>query len=241
MKNLVFYTMCLFILAGCGTVGAAEWDYSETSGPDEWSDLSSDYATCGDGESQSPIDIVTSDVTTESSELSFNYNNDNFEVIDTGHALEFKVEGEKPSLTYQGNEYELDQIHFHSVSEHTINGNHYPLEAHFVHHQVDNDEHNLVLSVLFELGDENEIIADKFDNVGSDYDFNPLDLIPNNSAYYSYTGSLTTPPCTEGVSWIIFKDTQEISSEQLAEYNLSYDDDYRPTQDLNGRQVTQNN
>lgn len=229
----------LLVLTGCSsnaTTSSAEFGYSEDNGPDTWATLSDDYALCGSGESQSPIDIEQSSASAGSDTIAFNYGDTSFEIEDTGHSIEFLDETESNSITFDDQEYKLDQIHFHNESENTIDGQHYPLEAHFVH--SDEDGKNLVISVMFEVGDENIAIGENFEKVGEETEFNPSTLLPDGSDYYTFTGSLTTPPCTEDVTWVVYDQPMTISEQQLDSFTKYYSNNNRPVQDLNGRAIT---
>lgn len=235
MKKLVMLMIgVLVITAGCQSQ-KVEWGYEQDNGPDQWSTISSDYQLCGNGQEQSPIDIETGVATPGTENLEFNYVDTSFEVVDTGHSLEFEAESSDNQIAYNGQSYSLQQIHFHNQSENTIDGQHYPLEGHFVHAN-DNGE-NLVISVMFELGAENSVISDNFTKIGSEVEFNPQELIPASASYYTFVGSLTTPPCTEGVQWVVFEQPLTISEQQLNSFTEYYANNNRDTQPLNGREV----
>ncbi len=240
MRKLVVITVTtLLVVSGCKAT-TDSWGYTSEKGPGTWASLSDDYALCGEGKQQSPIDIASSTVSKEegTDTLKFNYADTDFEIEDTGHSIEFLDSDQSNSITFNGVEYKLQQIHFHNESENTIDGIHYPLEAHFVHTDVDGQ--NLVLSVMFDIGEENQVLADSFDNVGGETTFNPVDLLPQTTSYYTFTGSLTTPPCSEDVTWIVFDQVLTLSGEQLAAFVNNYSNNYRPVQDLNSRTITYN-
>ncbi len=240
MRKLVVITVAtLLVVSGCKAT-TQSWGYTSDNGPDTWSSLSADYTLCGEGNLQSPIDITSSAVSTGegTDTLTFNYADTNFEIEDTGHSIEFLDSEQSNSITFNGVEYNLQQIHFHNESENTIDGIHYPLEAHFVH--ADASGQNLVLSVMFDIDEENQVLADSFNNVGEETTFNPSDLLPQVTSYYTFTGSLTTPPCSEGVTWIVFDQVLTLSGEQLAAFVNNYSNNNRPIQDLNSRTITYN-
>lgn len=220
------------ILTGCGT---PTWGYEKDNGPDQWANLSSDYSTCKNGKQQSPIDIASKSPAVSKQELELNYQKSPFEIEDTGHSIEFLDQTKDNTVTYNGVEYRLQQIHFHNESENTIDGQHFPLEAHFVH--VNADGENLVISKMFELGEENQVLKDDFTKIGTKGEFNPKDLLNIDDQYYNYLGSLTTPPCTEGVKWIVYETPQTISKEQLEQFTKYYANNNRDTQKLNDRKI----
>lgn len=236
MKNVMIILALLIVMSGCTT--NSEWGYGEENGPDQWSSLSDEYETCSSGSAQSPIDIKTNEVESAESSIEFSYMQSSFNVVDTGHSVEFEDESGQNNIVYNDEQYTLQQIHFHNQSENTIDGNHYPLEGHFVH--TNEAGENLVISVMFETGANNDVIGDNFTKVGEEVEFDPSALVPSEQSYYSFMGSLTTPPCSENVKWVVFEQPQSISNQQLTEFKEYYTDNNRDTQDLNGRVVQQN-
>ena len=226
-----------------------EWGYDNNGGPACWGSVCS-HGAC-DGNAQSPINITGADTNTTLPFLSLVGGFTRTDIVNNGHTVKFNVNpgsfvsyGTLPPDGYS-NEFTLGQFHFHGNSEHTVDGSRAPLEAHFVHRSVWGDNY-LVLSVLFEAGAENTFLAQFDSHLPTDTDgtynndtltFSPYSLIPTDRSYYKYTGSLTTPPCTETVTWIVFQDKVEASQAQLDAYNALLTDNYRPTQDLNGRVI----
>lgn len=237
MKKLIAITIGVLVVStGCqDQTQDVEWGYEQDNGPDKWSTISSDYQLCESGQQQSPIDLETKDISTGSESFELNYTDTIFNIVDTGHSLEFEDKSSENTITYNDQDYSLQQIHFHNESENTINGQSYPLEAHFVH--TNDTADNLVISVMFELGDENAVIGNSFTKVGSKIEFNPEALIPTNGSYYTFVGSLTTPPCTEGVQWLVFEQPLSISEQQLEDFTRHYENNNRNIQPLNGRDV----
>jgi carbonic anhydrase len=215
-----------------------EWTYEGDSDPDTWHVCNAD---CG-GSTQSPVNIsgATADATLTALEL--NYQPAPINVEYNGHTVEFTYAAGS-TLTLGGVEYELEQFHFHTLSEHTLNGQHYPMEIHLVH-QSDAGA-KAVVSILVTEGAENPFLANFSDNypteenapyVTSDM-VNVAELLPADAAYYSYSGSLTTPPCSEMVSWFVMKTPVEASAAQINNMAAILNGNYRPTQDLNGRVI----
>ena len=138
------------------------------------------------------------------------YSDSKADIINNGHTVQFNYDGGS-TLTFNGKEFELLQFHFHADSEHTVGGTQFPLEVHLVHSNPDGSL--AVIGIFFEEGDENALLAAYFDNIPEHEDdhyadsgtFNVGDILPSNMSYYHYTGSLTTPPCSEIVNWIVIK------------------------------------
>lgn len=220
------------------------WDYSGAGGPDNWGKLKPDYATCASGTRQSPIHIESSTTLRGPAEaIEFNYRPSKGTVANNGHTVQVNVYGDN-TLTVRGNTYLLIQFHFHHPAEERINDQGYPMVAHLVHR---NDLGQLaVLAVLLEEGAENPLIdkvwtympLDTNDSVRMPPDLvNLNELLPQDRRYYQYLGSLTTPPCTEGVLWMIMKQPVTLSRAQLRLFGQLYPHNARPLQPVHGRPV----
>jgi carbonic anhydrase len=217
------------------------WTYSGERGPEHWGELSEAFEACSDGVNQSPVDIVDPRKT-ELSPIALSYRGSTTAVQNNGHTIQVDV-GPGSSLTTDGQTYALIQFHLHSPSEHRIQGKSFPLEAHFVH---ENKRGELaVVSVLFLEGPHNDGLtkfgAPALAAVGSrvpiDIPIADLEVVPNGRTYYRYSGSLTTPPCTEGILWLILKETGFVSKEQVSTFVTMIGEDARDPQPLNGRLV----
>ncbi len=209
-------------------------------GPENWAHLCDGFKDCA-GQKQSPIDIQTGlIITTDSLQAPvFKYGATPVYIINNGHTVQFNVEGEH-NVNLNGKEYKLLQFHFHAPSEHTINGQHFPLEVHFVHKHSDNDL--AVIGIMFKEGKENALLAsylDEFPTEKGEFKSNDQidlsSLLPENKSYYHYPGSLTTPPCSEVVSWYVLATPIEASKEQLEKLARILDNNFRPVMPLNGR------
>jgi carbonic anhydrase len=223
------------------------WDYHGKYAPENWGELSS---ICRDGKFQTPIDIQTSETVAlkrDSLEF-FNYSTHiDADVLNNGHTIKvtpiYKHGYENSYITIDGKFYKLLQFHMHTHSESRIDGKQSDLVAHIVHQSDDGEL--AVVGVFFEEGEENIEITNYWDfmpkNSGETSfitDVNVSKLLPADlSGYYHFMGSLTTPPCTEGVKWFILKDKQTISKEQIDALRKIFPDNYRPIQDMNGRTV----
>jgi carbonic anhydrase len=232
-----------------GTFGAAvvaaegHWSYSGGTGPTHWSSVSG-YGLCGVGKFQSPINIVSAQTRAASlPPLSFSYLPSGARVSDNGHTVEVDVASGN-ALSVGNARYSLIQFHFHRPSEERINGTRFEMSAHFVHR--DSAGHVAVVAVLIEEGAANplferiwrSISGQKLHKASQRVDsINLLDLLPARRGYYAYRGSLTTPPCSEGVRWFVLKARVTLSAAQIAAFAQLYPDNARPIQPLNGRMV----
>jgi carbonic anhydrase len=221
------------------------WSYSGEEGPDHWGDLSPDYATCKTGKNQSPINLMADDAvgTTSLPGFDVHYRDTVLKVINNGHTLKVNV----PLGSYikiKNQRYELLQYHFHTPSEHQLNGFNYPMELHLVHR--DGRGHYLVIGILFREGKENDALQTILNHlpkkvgkqeIFNGIEFNPNVFFPESKKFFKYSGSLTTPPCTEGVYWMVFKQPIEASAEQLEKMNELMGSNARPVQDLEARSL----
>ena len=219
------------------------WGYTGLMGPSMWGDLNPEYVLCKDGKNQSPVDLVFSRPVTKRN-IEFTYSSSPLRVINNGHTIQINMD-KGSSASVDSKFYELMQVHFHSPSEHTISGRPYPMEIHFVHQNAKGEL--AVLAVLVKAGDTNHTVANIWPNIPTQQNvevkmdaikINPLDLLPRTRTHYAYTGSLTTPPCTEGVSWNVFNTPIEMSPEQINSFQKIYNGNNRPTQPLNERKTT---
>lgn len=217
---------------------ANHWSYHQANKPEFWGLC---YGDC-DANAQSPIDITGATADNSLNALNMTYEESPIKLINNGHAIEFEYEAGS-TIEVNGTTYELKQFHFHGQSEHTINGKRYPLEMHLVHKSEAGDY--AVVGVLFETGSESAFLANFADHLPAIKDekyeagdsLNAIDLIPANAGYYNYSGSLTTPPCSETVNWFVLKTPLQASAAQLQKFTDILKDNYRPIQDLNGRTI----
>jgi carbonic anhydrase len=228
------------------------WSYTEEGGSANWGTLSPAYALCKDGKHQSPIDIVQTAVK-GAGNWSLNYKSTTIniahtehmdDIVDNGHTIQVSVD-EGSTLTYGGQTYHLKQFHFHTPSEHTINGQHMPMEMHMVH-QSDSGA-LAVVGVLIKEGKEpNPNFATIISNFpaakGESKHITDQQLelnlhMPKDNYAYHYTGSLTTPPCSESVQWLVLRDMISLSKDQIEAFASRIGPNNRPTQPLNDRVV----
>jgi len=219
----------------------SHWTYEGENGPDNWGKLKPDYAACSGGRRQSPIDIRDG-FRVDLEPITFTYRPSQFRVVDNGHTIQVVVSGSSISLL--GRSYELAQFHFHRPSEERIGGKASEMVAHLVHKAEDGKL--AVLAVLLEKGAENPVIQTIWNNLPlekNEYVTPPgltidvAGILPGDRSYYTYMGSLTTPPCTEGVLWLVLKQPQQISPEQLAIFSRLYRNNARPVQPSFGRMI----
>lgn len=221
---------------------ADQWSYNGDTGPEHWGKLDNANLACANGSEQSPVNIDFSQVT-ESKKLEgiqIQYEPTTFSLVNNGHTVQANVETDNNSIIIEGNEYKLDQFHFHTPSEHQFNGQNYDMELHLVHEDADGKL--AVLGLLIKEGSENESLAPIWDVLPKEETEKdipvkePLDLqalLPQDQTSFHYNGSLTTPPCTEEVKWIIFEQPIELSKIQIQEFQEIFSDNHRPVQPLN--------
>jgi carbonic anhydrase len=221
------------------------WSYEGEGGPMRWGKINSSYSKCDTGERQSPIDIRDG-IKVNLDPVGFDYKLSRFNVIDNGHTIQVNV-GAGNYINLQGRNYELVQFHFHKPSEERIEGRGFEMVVHLVHKNADGKL--AVVAVLLEPGQANNLIQTIWNNLPLEkYEVvQPLgtidlkQILPEHREYYTYMGSLTTPPCTEGVLWIVMKQTMEISSDQLAIFSRLYPMNARPIQNTAGRLIKESN
>ena len=220
------------------------WSYDGEGGPANWGKLQPEFNLCAIGKRQSPIHIEDGATLLGPAEpIAFNYTGSNGTVVNNGHTIQVDVQGDN-SIVVRGVRYQLAQFHFHTPSEEQINGNRSAMVAHLVHKS---DEGQLaVVAVLLEAGNPNPLIdkvwtympLDAGDKVRMPRGLlNLNELLPADQRYYQFIGSLTTPPCSEGVLWMVLKQPVPIGRDQLRIFRQLYPNNARPVQPDNGRPV----
>jgi carbonic anhydrase len=216
------------------------WNYQGEKGPANWASLDESFSLCKNGKNQSPIDIQDAKKRLSNS-IEFDYKFTPLKIVNNGHAIEVVYEPGS-TIKIDGQEYELKQFHFHGPSEHQFKSNSYPMEVHLVHKNAEGKI--AVVGIFMEVGQANEFvetiwanIPEKGENEISGVSINVSALPPKNQVYYYYEGSLTTPPCTEGVNWYVLKTPIQVSREQVARFYSFYNHNARPLQSLNDRQI----
>lgn len=215
------------------------WSYEGEEGPLAWGKLNPANIKCDLGERQSPIDIRDG-IKVELDTLNFDYKPSQFQVIDTGHTIQVNLSAGN-YLNVSGKNFELNQLHFHRPSEERINGKGFEMVAHLVH--KDRDAKLAVVAVLLELGEAHPVIQSIWNNLPLEKNelvkalknIDLTQLLPKRHDYYTYMGSLTTPPCSEGVLWMVMKEPVQLSADQAAIFARLYPHNARPIQKTSGR------
>jgi carbonic anhydrase len=217
------------------------WTYEGKSGPERWGGLSPDFAACARGKAQSPIDLGSAVPAEPLPELAFDYHPASAEVRNNGHTIEVSPRA-AGTLRIGDATYRLQQFHFHHPSEHTVRGEAAPLEVHLVHR--DDRGHLAVVGILVHPGEPNPALERVWSALprrsGETRHLEQVDLaalIPPNHAYWRYTGSLTTPPCTEGVTWIVMESPLSLEPGDVDAFAQLFPDNSRPVQPRNARHV----
>lgn len=218
----------------------AEFGYSGDEGPEHWGELSEDYAACADGSAQSPIDL-TAAAPAQLPDISLDYVPADVTLTDNGHS----VQADEPAgsaLSVDGHRYDLVQLHVHVPSEHEVDGALADGELHLVH--KDADGRIAVVGILLQAGAENTALAPYFDSLPAEVgrttqvpDLDVAAVLPADLSTYRYEGSLTTPPCTEGVHWYVLATPVEVSAAQLAAFSEVIEANNRPVQPADGREL----
>ncbi|RRR70958.1 MAG: carbonic anhydrase family protein [Candidatus Viridilinea halotolerans] len=232
------------LLINCTRIATARervpWSYHGDTGPALWGQLCPAYALSACGLEQSPIDIP-SDAPLNHTNLSFAYVPAPLAIINSGCTIQVNY-APGSTITLDGTSYTLVQFHFHHRSEHTVDGQHSALELHLVHKSATGAL--AVVGVLLEEGAEHAAYAPIFQHIPSQpgaaisapaINIDAAALLPASRAYWHYNGSLTTPPCTEGVSWVVMREPVQISASQIAAFTAAYQNNERPVQAMNHR------
>lgn len=218
--------------------GEAHWEYDGRNGPDMWGALNPSYLDCASGMQQSPVNL-TEAVPAAGGSLDIQWQPAQSQVVDNGHTIQVNL-AEGGSISLEGRRFSLLQFHFHLPGEHTVDGGSFPMEAHFVHQS---EEGNLaVVGVFMAGGEAHPMIGRIWDAIPAAGetaatlpDLDPNALLPEGRTYFRYAGSLTTPPCSEVVSWVVLDQPISVSSEQIEAFAALYPMNARPVQALNRR------
>jgi carbonic anhydrase len=241
IKSLVYTLVCSSTL-----LAGTHWGYTGHEGPEHWGDLSPKFGMCKAGKNQSPINI-SKEVTVATNgleKIKFNYTTQATGIVNNGHTIQVNVK-DGSSIEIDGKTYDLKQFHFHTPSENQIDAKNFPLEAHFVHAAKDGSL--AVVALMYEEGAENKIIKKLWSRMPHKAgETNKCIMIaemfatmmPKDKSYYKFNGSLTTPPCSEGVKWMVLKNYSHVSKGQVKEFlHLLHHANNRPVQPINARKV----
>ncbi len=223
----------------------AHWDYAGSGGPEAWGRMKPEFAKCASGTRQSPIDIRDG-LKLELDAVRFDYQPRAFRVVDNGHTVQVNLAAGN-SIEVMGRRYDLVQFHFHRPSEERIDGRQFDMVAHLVHKDLEG--RLAVVAVLLERGPAlgivqnvwNNLPLEKGDEVAARTLLDLNELLPSQRSYFTYMGSLTTPPCSEGVLWMVMKQPVGVSAEQLAIFARLYPMNARPVQSASGRLIKESN
>ena len=239
MGGLVLCPLC-----GANSFSAdAHWSYEGATGPAKWGGLDPGNAVCGLGSQQSPLDIGTT-VKAQLSPLQISWAKQGDTIVNNGHTIQVNF-APGSTLTRGTEKYSLVQFHFHRPSEHLVGGKSFAMEVHFVHR---NDAGTLaVVGVLVTTGGRNAVFSKltatmptvENTQAKADADIDPNGLLPMQRAYYYYEGSLTTPPCSETVNWLLLTDPIQVADADVASFAKLYPMNARPVQKSNRRFILQ--
>lgn len=222
----------------------AEWDYIGKRGPLNWGKLDPSYSACSAGHEQSPVDIRGARLDKALKPIEYHYKAGPVTLENNGKTIIAHV-GPGSYIVVDGVRYDLQQFHFHHPSEEAVKGKLTDMDVHLLHKSADGKLAVIAVRLSMERGDPNAVLAMLWQHLPAAAgttskvtDFvNPAGFVPADPGYWTYTGSLTIPPCTEGVKWIIYQDTLSMSREQLRGFTSIFTMDSRPLQDLHGRRI----
>lgn len=246
MQRLIKTVLFVVLLSVCGVSFAADaphWTYSGEQGPENWSKLAPEFAACA-GKNQAPINLMGF-IEADLEAVKVSYQPGGTEILNNGHTVQVNY-AVGSSVLVDGMQFDLKQFHFHSPSENHINGKSYPMEAHLVH--ADKEGNLLVVAIMFHDGAENKALAKIWSVIPEktgmksalQSPFDVTQLLPSSHDYYRFNGSLTTPPCTEGVRWLVLKESVSVSKGQVQAFlQVMHHPNNRPVQPVNARPVLQ--
>jgi len=229
--------------AKAGAAHAPHWAYSGPAGPQTWGGLKPDFALCAKGQRQSPIDIQGG-LPVELEPVQFNYKATRFGVVDNGHTVQANLAAGN-FIEVGGRRFELKQFHFHRPSEERIDGRQFEMSLHLVH--KDDQGRLAVVALLLDRGSPhpavqkvwNSLPLEKQEELPARAPLELAELLPSDHSYYTYMGSLTTPPCSEGVQWIVMRQPVSVSAAQIELFARLYPMNARPLQQVAGRRILQ--
>lgn len=220
------------------------WGYTGDIAPDRWAELAPEFRLCGVGTRQSPIDIRDG-IAVDLEKIGFDYRPGAFSVLDDGHTVQVQV-APGSSLSVMGRRYELQRLHFHRPSEERVNGRQFDMVAHLEHR--DAEGRVAMLAVLLERGRDDQpqpflqavwgnLPLEKGESLAAQVQLDPAQLLPADRSYYTYMGSMTTPPCSEGVLWLVLRQPVQVTAQQLDVFARLYPMNARPLQAGSGRLI----
>ena len=242
IAGVVFVSLLMPFFVSAQT--AARWDYYGKTGPLGWGKLDPAYRACSEGKEQSPIDIRGAHLNKTLQPIEFHYMATSLDLENNGETVIAHV---KPGsyIVANGVRYDLQQFHFHHPSEEAVNGKLTDMSAHLVHKSADGKLAVIAVRLSEDRGDPNAVLSSLWEHLPTTPGatdkvtemVNPGGLMPAGRGYWTYMGSLTTPPCTEGVRWFVFEQPLSISRSQLQAFARLYKVNSRPIQDTHGRRI----
>lgn len=255
MKNKILFMglmlLATIVMASCGArveeshpVEAVHWTYEGEEGPEHWGEIDPAYAVCSSGKSQSPID-VEAPAANDLANISFHYQPSKVNILNNGHTVQVNYDSGS-YIELDGIRYDVAQFHYHAPSEHAVNGKLFAAELHIVHKNADGGL--AVVGILLDEGAENaayepfiaNLPAEESEAHDAGVTVDAAGLLPSVQTTYRYSGSLTTPPCSEGVNWLLMTTPVKLSSQQLTALKSIFEDgNNRPVQPLNDRPLAE--
>jgi carbonic anhydrase len=224
-------------------IRSVPWSYSGSAGPEKWAALDPAWRVCGTGKQQSPVDISATYTDRKSLPVNFQYHPSRISLQHTGRTIQGEFNTLANHIMFEGERFDLIQVQLHAPAEHRLQDATLPFELHLVHRTETGK--TAIVAVLFQIGESNKALAELFrlmpDSPGhfsaDAVTFNPVTAIPKKRAYYTYQGSLTAPPCTEGVTWIVMQQLLEISVAQQKKFVEVVGKNARPIQGIGSRRI----
>ena len=220
--------------------GEVHWAYEGATGTERWGELDPSFEVCASGMQQSPVDL-TGAVPADGDGLDIQWQPAEGHVVDNGHTIQVNVP-EAGGIVLEGRSFSLLQFHFHLPSEHTAEGEAFPMEVHFVHQAEEGDL--AVIGVFMDAGAADPVVQGIWDAIPDPgespealADLDPRGFLPEGSGHLRYAGSLTTPPCSEIVSWVVMAESISVSQAQVDAFAARYTMNARPVQPLSGRSI----
>ncbi len=245
----VFFFVLVFFIGACSPAREQtppHWTYEGEEGPEHWGELDDAYAVCSAGKSQSPVDIsATSEQ--DLTNIVFHYQPSEVNILNNGHTVQVNYDAGS-YIELDGVRYDVLQFHYHAPSEHAVDGKLFPAELHIVHKNADGGL--AVVGILLDEGAQNNAYQPFIDNLPTQKSeahdagvpINAADLLPAVQTTFRYSGSLTTPPCTEGVNWLLMTTPVELSADQIHALTSIFEEgNNRPIQPLNDRPLAEDN
>jgi carbonic anhydrase len=246
-RRFLYATLCCGLILVARSISQEHhaehvWDYGEELGPSHWGDLKPEFAPCKAGHRQSPIDIRDPQQA-DLPPLQLNYKPSPLHIIDNGHTI--MVNYSPGSFMSVGDhKYALKQFHFHRPSEEKINGKTFDMTMHLVH--ADENGKLAVIAILLRQGEDNALVRELWKDLPKEKEKEELldqiqidvsQILPATLGYYTFSGSLTTPPCSEDVTWYVLREPVNVSAAEIEQFSKLYRNDARPTQPLYGRVI----